>query len=59
MDSSDSLFIVIEDSSKGELYSGTIDVDIKKLPELVISRIVWVNNNDPNAESKEISSADL
>ena len=56
MDSSDSLFIVIEDSSKGELYSETIDVDIKKLPELVISRIVWVDNNDPDAESNEISS---
>ena len=56
MDSSDSLFIVIEDSSKGVLLSENIDIDIKKLPELVVSRIVWVADKDPNAESNEISS---
>ena len=56
MDSADSLFLVIEDASKGELLTETIELDIKKIPELVISRIVWVDNKDPSAESNEIIS---
>ena len=56
VDSEDIILIIIEDSSKGELVSETIDIDVKKLPELVISRIVWVDNKDPSVESNEIVS---
>ena len=56
MDSDDQILIIIEDASKGELVSETISIDVKKLPELVISRIVWVDNKDPSAEGNELVS---
>jgi len=55
-DSSDELLIIIEDTSKGELVRETINIDVKKLPELVISRIVWVDDKDPFVESNEVIS---
>ena len=54
--SDDTLFIVIEDKSKGVLISENIDIEIKKLPNLLIKRIVWVDNKDPNADSNEVLS---
>jgi len=56
VDSSDELIIIIEDTSKGELVRETITIDVKKLPELVISRIVWVDDKDPSVESNEVIS---
>ena len=41
---------------KGELLNEIIDTDVKKLPDLAISRIVWVDDKDPSAESNEILS---
>ena len=38
MDSDDSLLLVIEDASKGVLLVENIDVNVKKLPDLSISR---------------------
>ena len=54
--SSENIIIVIEDATKGELLTETIPVDVNKLPYLVISRIVWVDNKDPNAENNELIS---
>ena len=56
IDSDDQILIIIEDASKGELISETINIDVKKLPKLVISRIVWVDNKDPSAEGNELVS---
>ena len=56
MDSEDSLLIVIEDSSKGVLLLENIDINVKKLPDLSISRIVWVDDKSPNADSNEVLS---
>ena len=54
--SDDNLFIVIDDKSKGVLVSESIEIEIKKLPNLVVNRIVWVDNKDPNADSNEVLS---
>ena len=56
MDSDDSLLLVIEDASKGVLLVENIDVNVKKLPDLSISRIVWVDDKSPNADSNEVLS---
>ena len=37
----DKLYILIEDSEEGELISEEIDISIKKLPNLVITKIQW------------------
>ena len=55
-DSNDKLLLSVQDSSKGQLIIETIDVDVKKLPELTVSRIEWVDNKDPNDEGNEIVS---
>ena len=54
-DTDDSLLLVIEDSSKGVLLV-EVDIDTKKAPELSISRIVWVDDKDPYANSNEVIS---
>ena len=46
-DSDDKLLLTVEDSSKGCLLVKMIEVDVKKLPELTVSRIEWVDNKDP------------
>lgn len=56
MDSEDLLLLVIEDASKGVLLVENIDVNVKKLPDLSISRIVWVDDKSPNADSSEVLS---
>ena len=56
MSSNDILILVVEDITKGELLNEIIDTDVKKLPDLAISRIVWVDDKDPSAESNEILS---
>ena len=56
MDFEDSLLLVIEDASKGVLLVENIDVNVKKLPDLSISRIVWVDDKNPNADSSEVLS---
>ena len=48
--------LVIEDASKGVLLVEDIDIDVKKLPDLSISRIVWVDDKSPNADSNEVLS---
>ncbi|MEC8446901.1 MAG: exo-alpha-sialidase [Candidatus Thermoplasmatota archaeon] len=54
--SNDVLILVVEDATKGELLNEMIDTEVKKLPDLAISRIVWVDNRDPSLESNEILS---
>ena len=56
VDSDDSILLVIEDASKGVLLVEDIDIDVKKLPDLSISRIVWVDDKSPNADSNEVLS---
>ena len=56
MSSNDILILVVEDITKGELLNEIIDTDVKKLPDLAISRIVWVDDKDPSVESNEILS---
>ena len=46
MSSNDILILVVEDITKGELLNEIIDTDVKKLPDLAISRIVWVDDKD-------------
>ena len=56
-DSSEKILIDIEDASKGVLVSETIDIEINKLPELVVTRIVWLDDKDSNnLDSNEIVS---
>ena len=56
MSSNDILILVVEDVTKGELLNEIIDTDVKKLPDLAITRIVWVDDKDPGVESNEILS---
>ena len=56
VESDDSILLVIEDASKGVLLVEDIDIDVKKLPDLSISRIVWVDDKSPNADSNEVLS---
>ena len=36
---------MIEDSEEGVLFDEEVDIEIKKLPNLVISQIVWEDEN--------------
>ena len=39
------LYILLEDSEEGILFDEEVDIDIKKLPNLVVTKIVWEDEN--------------
>ena len=41
----DKLYIMLEDSEEGVLFDEEVDIEIKKLPKLVVTQIIWEDEN--------------